>query len=940
MFGLVKEKALTTELMQLGDNTRPGSRSSWMPSKSVGYRKGEGVAEFIRYWLTEPTQATTLAPGMSAHFENILKKYPDLGEKLNQAREDVQLWRTAEPQARLMSNVSTGRNPNKIRYTLKDLTRDVLDDLHYLKLAVEDVKSLGGGELAPSKNPYTLARLLRGSYGVADAFINRGVVDFNTKSVTPGTGFSEILKPVSKRLNDFRAYIISRQAREMRSQGKETGLEAGDVDFVYDKFKNDAEFNKAFDDIKTWSDSFIKYSVDSGYISPESAAAMRTMNQEYVPMHRIFEIGADEFGIEGGGAGSGLNQVGSAFKGRKGSRRDIVDPLETYVKNAYSIILNAEKNSVNVALADLAGKPGFGKFVERIATPKEGVGVLVEKIRKELEAAGADLTQVPDDLVLTMWKDSRNAPRGENIIKVNRAGKLEFYRLSPELYKTMNALDHESASMLSKFVSVPAQVLRAGVTLTPDFAIANATRDTFSSAIISRHGNFPVVHTLRGVYALLKDPQLVSEWKASGGGQSVEAHYYDRASMQKFLRNKISKDFSYGDYVKFVASSPLKALRILSGTLEEATRIGEYKRVYDKLKKEGMSEGDARRQAGFESRDLQDFAMGGAKTKSLRRSTAFFNAAMQGNYRLYQSLKNPKTRYQTMLKGFAWVTVPSVTLFAINKDDKDYWDRPQWERDLFWLVPRGKDELGHTKFLRVPKPFEIGLLFGTVPERAMAKWWKEDPKAFDGLAEQFVNQSIPNPIPQALMTAAEVSAGPAGYDWYRHRPIIPGSLERLPPDLQFTSQNSVTAKRIGKALGVSPKKVDHAISGLSGTLGRTVVNQGVDRVLSWLTGEPITARSTFPGARFVATPAGTQSQAIENFYNKLEKLRQDYARDKENKPEELAEMEASAARISKLRKQQIAAKTDLDRQKIGLEMRKIAENSAVKTPKVIPIIGR
>lgn len=923
MFNLSSDPNLKAELLHLGDNARPGSMSSWTPSKPVSYRLREGLAEYVRYWLIDPQQVSQIAPRLDVAFKNTLSSNKKLETVLHQTREDIRNWRIAEPQARLMSNVSVGDNPAKTRYTLSDLTRDVLDDLHYLKLTVDDVSKLGSQGLEPSKNPYILARLLRGAYGVADTFINNGPVDFTTRKVSMGNGLKQVLEPVGNRLSDFRAYIISRQAKEMQKQGKATGLEDSDIDFVYNKYRNDPQFNGAFDKLKQWSDSFIQYSVDAGYLSPESAAAMRKMNQEYVPMHRIFEVGAGEFGQPTGGTGRGLNAVGQSFKGRKGSQRDIVDPLETYVKNAYTIIQNAEKNAVNIALADLADEPGMGKLVEKIATPKQAEKVSLEKLRKELENAGADLANVPDDLLLTFWKDSNFAPRGENIIRVNRGGKPEFYRLSPELFKTMAALDHESAGILAKILSAPAQVLRAGVTLTPDFALANAMRDTLASSVVSRHGVFPFQHTLRGLYALVRDPKTVAEWKSSGASQSVEAHYFDRDKVQKFIQSQIGKDFSYTDYAKFIGKFPLTAMRILSGALEHATRIGEYQQVYNRLIKRGYSEGEARRLAAFESRDLQDFAMGGAKTKALRRATAFWNAAMQGNYRLYQNLKDPATRWQTMAKGFAWVTVPSITLFLLNKDNEDYWDRPQWERDLFWLIPRGKDEFGHTQFLRVPKPFEIGLIFGTVPERIMAGWQKQNPKAFDGLAQQFANSFVANPVPQSLVTVAETSAGPEGYSWFRHQPIVPKSLEGLPPELQFTDQNSLTAKRIGRALNVSPMKVDHAVSGLFGTLGKQATHQGVDRALSWMTGESRTARETYPGARFIATPAGTQSQAVENFYDELGKLRQEKKAERITPEQEdrLIDLEVVAKELSALRREQKEAKTDGERQEIGLKMR-------------------
>lgn len=926
--GMSKNVAIRTELDTLGDPATPGSRSSWTKSKSLKYKHGEGVAEFVRYWLIDPAHATAAAPNTERYFNLVLDSNPDFADVMRQAQEDVQNWRTAPAHARLDSSISVGDNPNRTRYTVSQLTRDVVDDLHMLRMAVDDAERISGSRLDPSNNPYMLARLLRGSYGMADTFIRSGTVDFHTKKVTLGNSLTDSLKPVAGRIADFRRWIVAKRAQELRRQGKETGLVPSDVDVVAATFDADTAFQDAFTKLKAWSDSLLQYAVDSGYISAEHAENMRALNADYVPFHRIFEIGAGEDPSQtGGGAGRGLNvgQVGS-MRRLSGSQRDIVDPLETLVKNAYAIITASEKSAINAAIAGLSGRQGMGKWVERVATPKESVRFTLEKIRDQLAAAGADTSALPDDLLLQFYQQSYRAPWGENIIKVSQSGETTFYRLKSDLFDAFHALDNEDSSRFIQILAAPAQWLRAGVTLSPDFALSNLMRDTFSSAVINKYGMVPFEAALRGMAAMIGNPTMVAEWAAAGGAQSIEANYFDRKKLSEFVRRRVTDDLTLGERALIVAKSPLTALRMLTGSLETVTRLGEYQKSYNQAVKGGMSPGEARRLAAYESRDRQDFAKGGAKTKILRHASAFWNAAVQANVKLAQSFRERPIR--TMAQGLAFVTIPKLIEQAVNWDDDDYWDRPQWERDLFFMIPIGKDRNGHTKFLRIPIPFEVGLIFGTVPGR-MLQWAKQNrAQAMKGLPETILRQTIPNPIPQSVQVViADFMTGKRGWDFFKMRPIVPETMADLPAELQWTEQTSLTARHVGAKLGFSPLKVDHIIRNTTGGLGQQITHNLIDRAIGLATGEKPTALNVAPGMRFFATPAGISSERVELFYTELSRLREAKAGSKmKGEPmdsadvRKLSAMEAAADEMSAMRKKARVAADQTEKQRIYLEI--------------------
>jgi hypothetical protein len=59
----------------------------------------------------------------------------------------------------------------------------------------------------------------------------------------------------------------------------------------------------------------------------------------------------------------------------------------------------------------------------------------------------------------------------------------------------------------------------------------------------------------------------------------------------------------------------------------------------------------------------------------------------------------------------------------LNDDDDDYQELPDWEKDAYWHVfPHFNGKKQH---IRIPKPFEIGFVAGTMPERMWRAWVTE-----------------------------------------------------------------------------------------------------------------------------------------------------------------------------------------------------------------------
>src|SRR5690606_35825582 len=246
--------------------------------------------------------------------------------------------------------------------------------------------------------------------------------------------------------------------------------------------------------------------------------------------------------------------------------------------------------------------------------------------------------------------------------------------------------------------------------------------------------------------------ELYDLWVASGGAQSTFVSL-DREYLETDLRRLLGQETAKERAVRIIRS-PLTALEFISQTLEEATRLAQFR---SGLEAEGRSAEGIRR-AAYASREISvDFQRAGTYGRQANQIKAFFNAAVQGTDQMARLFRRDPMGYT--IRAFTFITLPSIALYLLNKDDPRYQELPQWRKDLYWVI------LGEDEIVFYPKPFEIGVLFGTLPERIL-RWVEEnDPEAFEGVARALMEATMPvdptNPLdwlPDAFTPILEVYA--------------------------------------------------------------------------------------------------------------------------------------------------------------------------------------
>ena len=405
---------------------------------------------------------------------------------------------------------------------------------------------------------------------------------------------------------------------------------------------------------------------------------------------------------------------------------------------------------------------------------------------------------------------------GFTTISVPIKGKEVTFKISEDIATTLKNLDVKVAKILKLF-SGPAKLLRAGAILNPDFPASNVIKDQLDAFVFAKHGFIPFIEMARGLVIRKNKGEMYQDWLKSGGYNAVMVAM-DKPYLGKRMFKELQK-IPVHNKMNF-SKNPLHYLRALSELSEEGTRLG----LYAKARKKGAHKLDA----AYESRDTTiDFSKAGLMGRKYNVITAFFNVAIQGNAKLVEQLRmNPS---KAIPKALMAITLPSIVNTLMNYGDPEYHKIHRWQRDLFWCVKVN----GH--WLRFPKPFVLGSLFGTVPERALELFLdyatKQDHHALENLGHTVLEAFTP-PISPTVMSPFWDFA--ENKDHFTEQFLIPQDLEGVLPEYQYTPATGPTARLISKALQhvpfiggndwTSPIHVRHMIESWTGGLGRHTVN--------------------------------------------------------------------------------------------------------------------
>lgn len=810
----------------------------------------EGFAEFTRLYVTNPDVAREMAPKFYQKFENDLDaQYPELKNALLEARDYYDQYLHGTPQSRIRAQTDYASDSSKLENlvewvkkvgNLDNLKTQLLDDVFPAKRLVAEALGVPLSEVENLKDPrnlYRSLRVLKGAVGKGDVFLLHETFDAKTLEKT-GDGLRAILKklPNEEAYREFNDYLIARRSIEKTAQKVETGINLGDAVQVEKDLRD--KYGKLAEELDKYNDSLLKYARDGGLLSEKQYQAIKKNNLLYVPFQRTRE--APKGGVAGA---AGKLQAGKPIKRMKGSTRNIIAPIESIIKNTYSIIVNAEKNLSGQVLAELAKSKNVGMFVEQVPTP---MGLKAKVTRAETERAtikhlketgqfdlleqtedGAfvlreDLQDILPDLILKFGPT--NFAPGEAFATVYFDGRPTFFELSPELFQmwTKGTAPY-TADLLTKILRVPARTLRAGAILNPKFIQKNFIRDTWGGFLFTKYGKSikdPAGLFIDTIYSPLSmlaqaagKGKIYVEWMKSGGSMST-MQSLDRQSVVKKLE-EVRRGLKPTQVIQW--------LRKIAEISEEGNRLAEFARA---LEVEGNTR-LGKEIAAFASRDLSiDFAKIGMQTKALNQIIPFWNATIAGGEKLFRTLGSGEDRAEFLARVVGFIVLPSLMLAWLNKDDERVKEFQEQEKDFNFIT-----FIGDTA-LKIPVPFETGVIAHGLTQRMFNYFMNKDPEAFEGFMGSIKDAMLPAFIP---VLATPFMEAKANRNYFTGGRIIPAGKEALIAKYQYKNNSSTTARLLGRAMSymlgqetrskaASPAIIDHFINAWGGGLGRLMVS--------------------------------------------------------------------------------------------------------------------
>lgn len=721
---------------------------------------------------------------------------------------------------------------------IKKANTEVLDALAPIKYA-EDA----AGITDAADSGYVAARMATGAASTMQATMLYGLPEWKDGVIQRKAGTGEkdallgIFSDLGADLHNWLGWMAGHRAELLMAQGRENLLDANDIAALKGQGKGkEAKFLDAKARWNRLNAATLDLAQEAGLFTKEARAEFES--EWYIPFFRE----SDDGDVIAPFKPKGIANQNAGIKKLKGGEANTNDLLENIFTSTSKLI---DASMKNMAAQKTVWNLADTGLIEVVAKPN--------------------------------MMDWRALKSGKDLITVKLEGEDYMIRVEdPDLYRAMTFFDRQPFGTMINMASKAKRLLTAGVTASPEFMLRNFLRDSLSSWAISKDGFNPVIDSIKGVKKTLAMDGSTIDVMFSGAsflGGYVNGN--DPTAMadtvRKSLRRKGMTPEQIARYEKTIIRNAAQAKGVVANVWEKYNRYGE---AFENANREAVyaaaiKAGKSHAQAAFESKDLMDFSMMGAARFIQGASLVlpFFNARLQGLGKLSRELRdNPRE----IAKRAGMITAMSLGLLAANWDDERYEELPDWDKDANWHFFVGDQHF------RIPKPFEIGVMFGTIPERMVRAMGDKDTGAQFGkaVARAIGDTFALNPTPQIVKPLVEVAFN---YDTFRGGPIDSPQDLAVKAEARYNEQTSLLMRELGELSGFSPKQLEHLVIGYTGTIGGYVMAtaDGLIRVsrpgesASWRADEIPLVKAVYRG-----TGPAKSTQHMEEFYRMLSEVNQ------------------------------------------------------------------
>ena len=576
-------------------------------------------------------------------------------------------------------------------------------------------------------------------------------------------------------------------------------------------------FERANETYQNFNSNMMKFAVDAGAI-PKATADKLLSRRDYVPYYREEPDGT----ISMMSNGESIFKVGNIktqpeLKALIGGDQRILDFAESSVRNANMLLSMGMRNQA------------------------------VKNSMFELQKIG--LVDIRDKAPKNMEKAVEFKVQGKSKYAVFDDAATEKLNIPTQLFiKGLEGVPTQMSTWL-KVMSIPSTVLKEMFVANPISAARIVFKDTMSSALVAGSDFGKIVDSLQSV----KDGLMVK--RGLSGGQLFTGQPEEIA---RVLRQAQAGGVN--------ASSALAMAHALHAQADAATRQIRY----DSYLHQGLNEFDANLMAlesmNFTKRGLSP------SIHILNALNPFINSQIQGVNTLIAAIRGEMPMQeqlrikQKILARGAMIAGATMLYSALMQDNKHYRDAMPDQKYSNWYMPFP----GLEEPVKIPIPFEAGMLFKSVPEAMVELFMKHDKSAIDGL-KMTAMRMIPG-----LETSAVAQAVRPGLEAYTNTSLQTGEtiqsereLKMLPGE-RIRPGTSGVAQEIGGALNLSPVMIDHVIGGYTSSMGMALMHITDGIVGSKMQGAPVASdlsQTPVIGSLFARDGGAILQEAMGKFHD-------------------------------------------------------------------------
>ena len=576
-------------------------------------------------------------------------------------------------------------------------------------------------------------------------------------------------------------------------------------------------FEKANETYQNFNSNMMKFAVDAGAI-PKATADKLLARRDYVPYYREEPDGT----ISMMSNGESIFKVGNIktqpeLKALIGGDQRILDFAESSVRNANMLLSMGMRNQA------------------------------VKNSMFELQKIG--LVDIRDKAPKNMDKAVEFKVQGKSKYAVFDDAATEKLNIPTQLFiKGLEGVPTQMSTWL-KVMSIPSTVLKEMFVANPISAARIVFKDTMSSALVAGSDFGKIVDSLQSV----KDGLMVK--RGLSGGQLFTGQPEEIA---RVLRQAQAGGVN--------ASSALALAHTLHAQADATTRQIRY----DSYLHQGLNEFDANLMAlesmNFTKRGLSP------SIHILNALNPFINSQIQGVNTLIAAIRGDMPMQeqlrikQKILARGAMIAGATMLYSALMQDNKHYRDAMPDQKYSNWYMPFP----GLEEPVKIPIPFEAGMLFKSVPEAMVELFMKHDKSAIDGL-KMTAMRMIPG-----LETSAVAQAVRPGLEAYTNTSLQTGEtiqsereLKMLPGE-RIRPGTSGIAQEIGGALNLSPIMIDHVIGGYTSSMGMALMHITDGIVGSKMQGAPVASdlsQTPVIGSLFARDGGAILQEAMGKFHD-------------------------------------------------------------------------